>query len=241
VGSWADRPPVAGVSEATARCARQDFFAAALREHGARVLWLGHQLDDVAETFFMRLARGSGTGGLAAPRPVQNLPGGRVNLRPLLGLTKVEIQAVLRGAGVPWREDASNTAARHLRNRLRGEVLPAWLRAVQDRDALTGAGLARDRLEEDDEALESWVERVGALPSCGVLELTTLASLPVAVWRRALRRWLGESGLETDLSRVGFEALLAAVQTRPRGRFSLGREGFAVWKSGRLLRDMRPK
>ena len=44
----------------------------------------------------MRVARGSGTAGLAAPRPVQLMPSARVHLRPLLTLKKAEITTALR-------------------------------------------------------------------------------------------------------------------------------------------------
>ncbi|MES1166571.1 MAG: tRNA lysidine(34) synthetase TilS, partial [Pseudomonadota bacterium] len=73
-----------GSSEASARAARFRFFERKLRATGCRVLWLGHQQDDIAESILMRLARGSGTAGLAAPRPVQTMQDGRVHLRPLL-------------------------------------------------------------------------------------------------------------------------------------------------------------
>ena len=56
-GVWRGRHP--GASEAEARAARMEFF----REN-ARVIWLGHQQDDIAETMLMRLARGSGAGGV---------------------------------------------------------------------------------------------------------------------------------------------------------------------------------
>ena len=47
----------------------------------------------------MRLARGSGTAGLAAPRPVQPAAAGRLHLRPLLSLAKADLVAALRSAG----------------------------------------------------------------------------------------------------------------------------------------------
>jgi tRNA(Ile)-lysidine synthase len=215
-------------SEAEARAARMAFF-----QKNARVVWLGHQQDDIAETMLMRLARGSGTGGLAAPRPVQPLPGGRVHLRPLLTLKKAEIVAALREAGIPWREDASNARGMFFRNRIRRDVLPAWVKAAQ-RDALAGAARARELLAEDDAALEAWLDEIHPLDTHGRLHLALLAGKPRALLRRALHRWLLAQPKAGELSRQAFEALLADLETGKRTRHSLGREGFAV-TDGKIL------
>jgi tRNA(Ile)-lysidine synthase len=225
-GEW--REAHKGASEAEARTARLKFFDG----HG-RVLWLGHQQDDIAETMLMRLARGSGTAGLAAPRPINAVAGGRVHLRPLLTLKKAGIVAALRAAGIPWREDGTNARGYFFRNRVRHEVLPAWAEAAQ-RDALAGAAHARELLEEDDAALEAWLEELAPLCKDGSLTLGKLTDKPRGLVRRALHRWLlGESRAGT-LSRQGFEALLAAVQRGEPTRHSLGREGFAVIRAGIL-------
>ncbi len=224
------------VSEAEARAARHAFFARGMKKLGARGLWLAHQQDDIAETMLMRLARGSGTGGLAAPRPVQPQADGRVHLRPLLTLKKAELIAALRAAGAPWREDATNAGADFFRNRVRRSVLPALAKAAGGRggrDALAGAALARERLEEDDAALEAWLDRLAPLKR-GRLDLRRLAGAPRALWRRALHRWLLAAGPDTDLSRQGFEQLLAAVEAGRATRFSLGAKGFAVVRGSEL-------
>ena len=75
---------IAPVSEESARNARMGFFQREQTRQRAPTLWLGHQQDDIAESMFMRLARGSGAGGLAAPRPVQPWQQGQFHLRPLL-------------------------------------------------------------------------------------------------------------------------------------------------------------
>lgn len=226
-GAWAGVHR--GASEAEARAVRMAFLAAE-----ARVVWFGHQQDDVAETMFMRLARGSGTAGLAAPRPVQAMPGRRVHLRPLLSLKKVEITAALRRLGVVWREDRSNAAPDFFRNRIRTRVLPAWLRAAE-RDALAGAARSRQLLEEDDAALDAWLENV--LPRqvrFGPLDLGALRGKPRALWRRALHRWLLAEPRAGELSRPAFEALMEAAMLGRRTKQSLGVKGFAVLRADQL-------
>lgn len=225
-GSWREAHP--GASEAEARGARMAFF-----DGRGRALWLGHQQDDIAETMLMRLARGSGTAGLAAPRPVHASGRGGVHLRPLLTLKKADLVAGLRAAGIRWREDASNARGYFFRNRVRHEVLPVWAAAAQ-RDALAGAAHARELCEEDDTALEAWLTELKPLRADGALELTRLAGKPRGLVRRALHRWLLAQPRAGELSRQGFESLLAAVERGAATRHSLGREGFAVIRGGVL-------
>ena len=231
-GSWDDPPE--SPSEASARTARFDFFRREMRRRGVRTLFLGHQQDDIAETMFMRLARGSGSAGLAAPRPVQAGPDSRIHIRPLLGLKRIEITSALRAAGVPWREDSSNQGALYFRNRIRKRVIPSWL-AASGRDALAGIALSRELLEEDDSALEGWVASLRTITPGGALALDRLSGHPRAVFRRALHRWiLAQPGAAT-LSRRGFEALLSAAILGKPTRHSLGAKGFAVIR-GKWLR-----
>jgi tRNA(Ile)-lysidine synthase len=225
-GEWSEAHP--GASEAEARAARMAFF-----DGRGRALWLGHQQDDIAETMLMRLARGSGTAGLAAPRPVSAVARGRVHLRPLLTRKKTGLVAALQAAGIPWREDRSNARGSFFRNRVRHDVLPAWMAAAQ-RDALAGAAHARELLEEDDAALEAWLDGLRTLRADGTLALQSLAGKPRGLVRRALHRWLLAQPRAGALSRQGFEALLAAVERGEPTRQSLGREGFAVLRGGRL-------
>lgn len=231
VGRWRGAPKVA--TEAEARAARFDFFRREMGRRKIRLLWLGHQQEDIAESMLMRLARGSGAAGLAAPRPAQAMPGGRWHLRPLLTLKKTEIVAALRAAGATWREDATNASGDFFRNRIRRTVLPAWARAAQ-RDALAGAALARELLEEDDFALEARVDELDALGRDHVLSLKKLSGQPRAVLRRALHRWLLVQPRAGELARQGFETLLAAVERGTPTRHSLGRQGFAVIHAGLL-------
>ena len=222
-----------GASEAEARAARFAFFEREMRRRRLRLLWLAHQADDVAETMLMRLARGSATSGLAAPRPVQEMGEGMIRLRPLLTLQKRAIIAALRSAGATWCEDATNAGDNFFRNRIRQRVLPAWQRAA-GRDAVAGALLSRELLEEDDTALQTWLEELQPVDRYRRLLVTRLAGKPRALFRRALHRWLLAVRPETDLSRQGFNQLLRMVEAGRDSRFSLGRQGFAVLRAGLL-------
>ncbi len=231
--AMADKKARPTTSEGEARLARLAFFKREMKQRKMKALWLAHQQDDIAETMLMRLARGSGASGLAAPRPVQPQAGGRVHLRPLLPLKKAELVAALRKAAAVWREDATNAGDDFFRNRVRRAVLPAWVKAA-GRDAVAGAALARELLEDDDAALEAWLDEIEPLDRHGRLDLRKLAGKPRALVRRALHRWLLAVRPETDLSRQGFNQLLAAAGLGRDTRFSLGARGFAVARGGWL-------
>jgi tRNA(Ile)-lysidine synthase len=230
-GRWERAPSAA--SEAVARAARFDFFQRELQARKAKVLWLGQQQDDIAETMLMRIARGSGTAGLAAPRPLQEQAKGRVHVRPLLALKKIEITAALQSVGADWREDSSNAGDDYFRNRLRQTVLPAWNKA-SGRDAFAGAALARERLAEDDAALEHWLAELKLPRADGTLDLSKLKGKPRALFRRALHRWLGTQKGLGELSRQGFENLIMALEAGRDTRHSVGVAVFAVIRKQRL-------
>jgi tRNA(Ile)-lysidine synthase len=108
-----------GGLEQAAREARRTFLRAAALAQGCPWIALGHQRDDQAETFLLRLLRGAGTAGLAGMRPCAP-----PFVRPLLPFSRDELVAWLARRGIPWREDASNRDPLFARNRVRHELLP---------------------------------------------------------------------------------------------------------------------
>ncbi|MCC7053142.1 MAG: tRNA lysidine(34) synthetase TilS [Gemmatimonadaceae bacterium] len=108
--------------EAAWRAARWEFLAAVSAEFGAPVA-TAHSEDDQVETVFIRLLRHAGVRGLAgllAPGPVR---------RPLLHWPRAVVRDRALTLGVPFRDDPSNLDRRHLRNRVRLDLLPALERA----------------------------------------------------------------------------------------------------------------
>jgi tRNA(Ile)-lysidine synthase len=107
--------------EAAARDARYAAFEARLGP--GDVLFLGHHLDDQVETFFLRLLRGSGVTGLAA-MPARRALGEGQLIRPLLQLSRKQLQDYTFGHGLQCIEDPSNADSGLDRNYLRHQVLP---------------------------------------------------------------------------------------------------------------------
>ena len=108
-----------GGVEETAREARRSFLREIALDKGCELIALAHQRDDQAETFLLRLLRGSGTTGLAGMRPFDP-----PYVRPLLSFSREELVAWLAEEGLAWREDPSNRDLAFTRNRVRHELLP---------------------------------------------------------------------------------------------------------------------
>ena len=105
--------------EDTARSLRYGFLEQAADRLAADRIAIGHSRDDQAETFLLRLLRGSGPRGLAGILP----RAGRV-VRPLLDIPRAELRAYVAARGLAFREDATNEDLRIPRNRVRHELLP---------------------------------------------------------------------------------------------------------------------
>jgi tRNA(Ile)-lysidine synthase len=113
--------PGSGGGEAAAREARYAVFEELLEDDAT--LFLGHHLDDQVETFFLRLLRGAGVQGLAGVPAERPLGRGRV-VRPLLQVTRAQLEAYASQHGLSCVEDPSNADTALDRNFLRAELLP---------------------------------------------------------------------------------------------------------------------
>ncbi len=114
---WQEAPGRGNLQDA-ARRARYRLLAGWARGRGLQAVALGHTLDDQAETFLMRLGRGSGVDGLSAMRADWQADGMRW-LRPLLWLRRADLRAWLKARAIAWAEDPSNEDSRYARVRAR--------------------------------------------------------------------------------------------------------------------------
>lgn len=231
--------------EEAARRLRYDWFRQLLREVPLDAVATAHTLDDQAETVLAKLLRGAWTEGLSGIHPVIESPEGRI-VRPLLALTRTQIEAYLRGLDQPWREDSSNRSTTFTRNRIRHDLLPlleTWNPQLRTHLAQM-AELARDE--------EAWwqaelartapqlvlpgvpVRGGGRAASDGLaIEVTRLAALAPALQRRLLRHAARQLGAAPDFAAT--EALRSLALNGRAGQ-KLEIERLAAERTHRELR-----
>ena len=142
---WDGPKPISGL-QAAARAARYDLMSSWCRTHGVLHLLLGHTREDQAETFLMRLEKGSGPDGLAAMSRVRALPFCRL-VRPLLELPRAALRTTLAAFGQAWIEDPSNNDRRFARVRIRNAIAAAGLAPSNLAKAASRYGEARVALQ----------------------------------------------------------------------------------------------
>jgi tRNA(Ile)-lysidine synthase len=121
-------------TEAAARKLRYAALGEMCRAHDVPLLLTAHHLDDQAETVLLQLLRGSGPAGLSGmdtANRAQSLLGDSnlVMARPLLSVSRAELEAYAREHGVDWVDDESNADPRYARNALRHQVMPLLAQA----------------------------------------------------------------------------------------------------------------
>lgn len=175
-----------GIEEA-ARRMRYAFFYETAEKLGAARIATAHNADDNAETVLLHLCRGAGLNGLCGIPPVR----GNI-VRPLLTVTRSEIEQYLNENGVPHREDSSNSEDTYARNRIRHHVMPV-MKSINP--AFSEIVLSSTTLFRRDESfLFSLAEKfTDEYFSSGLISRRELLSLPKAVSSRVIRAICGDA------------------------------------------------
>jgi len=219
---WTGAKPKTGLP-AAARSARYRLLAQAARQSHATHILTAHTRDDQAETLLMRLLRGSGIAGLAAMAR-ESERDGLLLARPFLDVSKSQLIATLKKAGIGFADDPTNRDVSFTRPRLR-EVMPAL--AAEGGDARSLARLA-SRLARANAAVEvlaEGAERYLALrdrhASSGgtdagaghtkTFDMAAFAAMPEEIRLRLLQRAINRLGDEGPAELGKVEALLAAL------------------------------
>lgn len=225
--------PVSGNLMDQSRRARRRLIADWARARGFARMALAHTADDQAETFLMRLARGSGVDGLSGMDPTIEAEG-ILWLRPLLGLRRDELRRFLVSRGQGWVEDPTNDDPTYLRTQARQALM-----------VLDGLGLTIDRLTATAErqalaraALEDLANRtardIARIEAGEVILSPALQDAPRETQLRLLARavrWVTGAdyrprfaALSAALSCARRATLAGVVVTRARDGLRIGRE-----------------
>ncbi|MEG3164849.1 tRNA lysidine(34) synthetase TilS [Sphingomonas sp. PB2P19] len=210
--------PIAGASiQAQARANRYALLADHARAVGAGAILTAHHVDDQAETFLMRAARGSGLAGLAGIRARTEIAGVTV-LRPLLDWRRAELRAIVRRADIPFVDDPSNHDDRHDRTRFRRLLdQNEWL----DPPHIAHSAATLAEADSDVRAIVAWIWGERAVVAGGEVRLAT-DGLPREVLRRLARRAIGSVRADAQIVQpdwndsVNIERLLDALMAGKR-------------------------
>ena len=220
-----------GVSiEMAARKLRYRWFGELCREHGYEAVLTAHHAGDNAETFFLNLLRGTGIKGLTGMKAESFLPDPEFAdiplRRPLLGLTRAEIDRLAAQWQVPFRDDRTNAENTVKRNKLRNQVFPV-LREINPSFEKT---LAEDmeRLSMVSAIADGYYRENASLLWDGKrIDTALLQTFPH--WEYLLYRILEEDGLSAPLIAQATDIVRSGASGKRVGPF--------VSAAGRLVRE----
>lgn len=215
-----------GLEEA-ARILRYDaYLLSAQNQAGARVkIALAHHADDNAETVLFQMVRGSGIDGLSGMRPKRKLAEGVEVVRPMLGVTRAQIEAYLGKKGQDYCVDATNEDVTYSRNKIRHEILPAL--STINSQAIAHINKSATLLRELGDYLQEQVEELGGRVfeegADGLIVLAEeLAETPEILKKEVLHLALVKSaGSAKDIGLEHVEALAGLLELQVGRSISL--------------------
>lgn len=208
--------------EEEAREWRYAFLDHAKNAHGAHKIALGHTLDDQAETVIMRLLRGSGPAGLSGIPPVRS----HHIIRPLIEITRREIQDYIAHGDLRFITDPSNFEKHHLRNRIRLDLLPELKTYQPGIVKILGrtANIMRDETRWMETEAKRWIkEHVEVLETGGhSVPLKMFGDLAVAFQNQVIRQIIKrvQGGLRR-ISLQHMDAIKSLLAGKPQAHLNL--------------------
>lgn len=231
------QPQIGESLEAIARVARYQAFAEIMEESDC--LLTAHQQDDQAETLLLQLMRGAGVKGLASIAEVMPFAKGYL-ARPLLHVSRAELQAYAEQQQLSWIEDASNYNTKFDRNFVRQELMPI----IQQRWPQASTTLARsahhcaeaaelldvlgaedlEKVVNNPPALQKVAKRPpfskGVTKDNNILSIKKLLQLTPVRLRNVLRYWLRQLNFsvpsEAQLEQIHNTVLMSSIDANPK-------------------------
>lgn len=214
------------VTENNLREIRYEFFEKARRENNFDLIAVAHNEDDQAETFLMRVIRGSGLQGLSAMKYKSGPP--RRIIRPLLGISRKEILKYLKTHGLKYRTDKTNKESLYFRNKIRNKLIPYLEKNFNPQIKKTISGSVNS-IAEDADLLEKIAEEY--FQKKKELRTSEILALHPALQRRIILKFIEK--IKKDLKDIGaahIKEILKALKS------AKGKRQIVVFKGLKLTR-----
>lgn len=199
-------------TEEAGREVRREFYEKTMRKYHGTKIALAHHQNDSAETFFINLARGTGLRGLGGIAPVN----GNV-IRPLLCLTREEIEAFLKQEGISFCTDNTNQSDEYTRNRIRNHTIP-YLQEQVNKKVVEHMNETMEQIRQvqaflDEQVQMYWDKSVSASERGYLISEEDFLQIPEALKPLFIRKVLvAVCGREKDLESVHVRQLQELFQ-----------------------------
>ena len=201
-------------SEDEARQARYAFLDRVRASSGAKAVVTAHHKNDAVETTMLHLLRGTGRRGLSA------LGSHATIRRPLLGMSKLDIQDYARSNGLVWREDPTNTDTKYLRNHVRHMIVP---RMSQNQAAFLH--MIIERMHEVNREIDQLLDlSLHMQPGRSSLSRTWFNGLPHSVAMEVMAHWLRRHDIRSFDKKHLYRLVVSAKTLAPGQQIDVNKQ-----------------
>lgn len=197
------------VNEATARQERYNFLNTIQQKYSALAVITAHHQDDVIETCFINIIRGTGRNG------VSSLQSNKNKIRPLLHIPKSDIYKYAKTNNLEWNEDKTNQDLTILRNKLRHKVLPK-ISQKDRKNLLNLISQTEYKNKQIDNEVQSLLYK-GLHKGQPVLNRGWFVTLPHDISTEVIRLLLMQNGA-IDIDRPTIERIVVGIKTKSAGK-----------------------
>ena len=202
--------------ETAGRILRYEFLGRIKKKTGSARIAVAHHMNDNAESILLHLVRGSGLAGLTGMKPERD-----DIIRPLLAVSKKEIEDYLDEEGLLYRMDETNLIPEGSRNRMRLDVLPYLERHINPAIVPTLCSMS-ELLAQDEAYLSAEAKARYEAAKCeGGFLREPISLLPYPIKTRVIRMALAEAGAIVDIERVHVEAVAELLEARTGAKLTL--------------------
>ncbi len=216
-------------SEALAREKRYEFLKSVMTKSKSLAIVTAHHEDDLLETVFINIIRGTNRRGLSSLKSTETL------IRPLLGVSKEQIKEYAQKHAVKWREDSTNHDESYLRNYVRIRLIPRL--SVLDRERLLDI-IRRARLINEE--IDRTIDEMLSSQASNSIRRNWFSLLPHDIAKNVMTAWLMDNAVK-DLDSRTLDRLSIEAKTKAPGKTLDIKSGYSLKIDNESLTILSPE